>query len=176
MKPGRSPHQPHARPQAASPAWAGKLADRMQALVDRCRSAGMSVTPQRLAIYRALLEADDHPSPEAIYERVRPTMPSLSLATIYKTLDALARLGLVNELPSTGNSRRYDGNIERHHHLVCERCNRVVDHVDPALDRIRLPRRLPGFTPRHLSISIHGLCAACAEARDQQQPLSTRRR
>ena len=90
----------------------------------------MSVTPQRIAIYRALLEANDHPNPEAIYTRVRTTMPSLSLATIYKTLDALARLGLVSELPAIGNSRRYDANVDLHHHLVCTRCDRVTDYYD----------------------------------------------
>jgi Fur family peroxide stress response transcriptional regulator len=124
----------------------------------------MNVTPQRLAIYRALLEAHDHPSPEALFERVRPALPSLSLATIYKTLEALARLGLVEELPTTGNARRYDGNTDRHHHLVCTRCSRVVDYDDPALDRIAPPARLPGFTAHHLSVTIHGLCAACAGA------------
>jgi len=122
----------------------------------------MAVTPQRLAIYRALLEADDHPNPEAIYTRVRSTMPSLSLATIYKTLDALAGLGLVSELPATGNSRRYDANIDHHHHLVCTRCDRVTDYYDPALDRITLPTRPAGFRARRVSVHFHGLCANCA--------------
>jgi Fur family peroxide stress response transcriptional regulator len=125
----------------------------------------MNVTPQRIAIYRALLEANDHPNPEAIYTRVRTTMPSLSLATIYKTLDALARLGLVSELPAIGNSRRYDANVDVHHHLVCTRCDRVTDYYDPAFDRIPLPSRPAGFRARRVSVHILGLCATCANAR-----------
>jgi Fur family peroxide stress response transcriptional regulator len=171
----RSRSRPRPAPAAARrprAPYADDLPARMQSLVERCREAGMSVTPQRLAIYRALVETEDHPSPEAIYERVRPALPSLSLATIYKTLEALARLGLVHELPSTGNSRRYDANTARHHHLVCMRCDRVIDYADPALDRIAPPRRLPGFTAHHLSISIHGLCETCAAARDDEQSIT----
>ena len=58
----------------------------------------MNVTPQRVAVYRALLQAEDHPSPEELYRRVRRRMPSLSLATIYKALDALTRLGVAREV------------------------------------------------------------------------------
>jgi Fur family peroxide stress response transcriptional regulator len=153
----------------------GRVAARVDHLVERCRQAGMNVTPQRLAIYRALLETDDHPSPEALYERVRAAMPSLSLATIYKTLEALARLGLVSELPTTGKARRYDGNVDRHHHLVCLGCNRVSDHADPALDRIPPPSRLRGFTAQHVSVHIHGLCAACAGAARPPSPPARRK-
>ena len=141
------------------------VAQRLAAFTANCRAAGMNLTPQRLAIYRALLEASDHPTPEALYERVRPAMPSLSLGTIYKTLDALRELGLVAELPATGSSRRYDANMQRHHHLVCERCGRVSDYSDPALDRIAPPRRLEGFTAHHLNVHIHGLCRACERGR-----------
>jgi Fur family transcriptional regulator, peroxide stress response regulator len=153
---------PPARRSSSPPTGAAHAAG-IERLVAQCREAGMSVTPQRIAIYRALLEANDHPNPEAIYRRVRTTMPSLSLATIYKTLDALARLGLVSEL--IGNSRRYDANVDPHHHLVCTRCDRVTDYYDPAFDRIPLPSRLAGFRARRVSVHFHGLCANCANAR-----------
>jgi Fur family peroxide stress response transcriptional regulator len=124
----------------------------------------MHLTPQRLAIYEALVDAQDHPAPEAIYARVRRRMPSLSLATVYKTLEALVRLGLATELPATGNSKRYDANMDRHHHLVCSRCGAVRDHHSPALDRLAAPADLPGFSAHHVSVLIHGLCGACARA------------
>ncbi len=136
----------------------------MREFIDRCRSQGMNVTPQRLAIYRALLEARDHPSPELLFDRVKPAMPSMSLATIYKTLDTLARMGLVTELPATGDSRRYDANQEPHQHLVCTGCGEVVDYRDPALEKVVPPKGIPGFTAHHVSIHIHGFCQACARA------------
>jgi Fur family transcriptional regulator, peroxide stress response regulator len=138
------------------------LERRMDHLIGRCRERGMNVTPQRMAIYRVLLESEDHPSPEALYERVRPAMPSLSLATIYKALDVLGELGLVQEVSVPGVGKRYDANLERHHHLVCTRCKQVVDHYDPQLDALRPPRRLPGFVAHSVSVQLLGLCTGCA--------------
>lgn len=138
--------------------------DRLRELTARCRAEGMNLTPQRLAIYRALLEAKDHPTPEALFERVRPGMPTLSLATIYKTLEALAQLGLVSEMPATGQSRRFDANMERHHHLVCDACGSVSDYRDQALDSVAAPRAIPGFRAERIDIHVHGLCRECARA------------
>jgi Fur family transcriptional regulator, peroxide stress response regulator len=138
--------------------------DRLRELTERCRAEGMNLTPQRLAIYRALLEAKDHPTPEAIFDRVRPGMPTLSLATIYKTLEALAQLGLVAEMPATGQSRRFDANMERHHHLVCDGCGSVSDYRDDALDAIPAPSPIPGFRAERVDIHVHGVCRDCARA------------
>ena len=137
----------------------------------------MAVTPQRIAIYRALLEANDHPNPEAIYTRVRSTMPSLSPG--YDLQDARRAGGTRagQRAAATGNSRRYDANIDLHHHLVCTRCDRVTDYYDPALDRITLPSRPEGFRARRVSVHLHGLCASCANARAPRRssPRSPRR-
>ena len=134
-----------------------------EALLQRCRAAGMHVTPQRIAIYRAVLEAEDHPTPDLIYQRVRPSMPSLSLATIYKVLDALAKLGMVKEVDVSGDSRRYDANLDQHHHLICSRCKKVNDLYDERFDTIALPKRLQGFTAQSLSVQVFGLCSTCAQ-------------
>jgi Fur family peroxide stress response transcriptional regulator len=134
-------------------------------LMARCRAAGMNMTPQRLGIYRALLESQDHPSPEALYERVKAQMPSISLATIYKTLDTLVELGFASELPSIGDTKRYDANMDQHHHLVCRSCNSVEDFDDEALSAVKPPRRINGFQPEFISIHVHGLCRRCSQAR-----------
>jgi Fur family transcriptional regulator, peroxide stress response regulator len=135
----------------------------LEALLQRCRAAGLNVTPQRIAIYRAVLEAEDHPTPELLYQRVRPSMPSLSLATIYKVLDALAKLGMVKEVDVSGDSRRYDANLDQHHHLICSRCKKVNDLYDERFDTIALPKRLQGFTAQSLSVQVFGLCSTCAQ-------------
>jgi Fur family peroxide stress response transcriptional regulator len=130
-------------------------------MVERCRSAGMNLTPQRVVIYRALLESEDHPSPEILRDRVKAQLPAVSLATIYKTLDVLVDLGLASEFATTGNTKRYDGNMGPHHHLVCQSCGRVEDYVDLKLSKLALPKGLSGFSPKYLSIHIHGLCSSC---------------
>ncbi len=138
-----------------------ELSARVDQMVDRCRSQGMNMTPQRVVIYRALIESEDHPSPEALRDRVKAQLPAVSLATIYKTLDVLVGLGLASEVAATGNTKRYDGNMGPHHHLVCESCGRVEDYADERLSRLALPKALGGFEARHLSIHIHGLCSTC---------------
>jgi Fur family transcriptional regulator, peroxide stress response regulator len=135
---------------------------KVEELVERCRARGMNVTPQRIAIYRALVEAHDHPSPEALYRRVRPAMPSMSLATIYKALDALVDLGLAQEVSATGDIKRYDANMSRHHHLLCTGCGAIRDFDDETLDRVAPPRRLGGFVPHSVSVQISGLCSSCS--------------
>jgi Fur family peroxide stress response transcriptional regulator len=140
---------------------------RMDDLVRLCRDRGMNVTPQRAAIYRALLESEDHPSPEILYRRVHPKMPSLSLATIYKALDALVGLGLAREVDVAGDAKRYDANLDRHHHLICTHCRRVIDFYDSKLDAVEPARRLEGFVARTVSVQVFGLCTQCArEHRD----------
>ena len=135
---------------------------KMHELVRRSRDARMSVTPQRAAIYRALLESEDHPSPEILYRRVHRRMPSLSLATIYKALDALVRLGLVLQVDVAGETKRYDANLDRHHHLICTRCKKVTDFYDEGLDTVAPSKRLAGFVARTVSVQVFGLCPVCA--------------
>lgn len=131
-------------------------------MVDRCRSAGMNLTPQRVVIYRALLESEDHPSPEALRDRVKDALPAVSLATIYKTLDVLVELGLATEVAVTGNTKRYDGNMGAHHHLVCTACGLIEDFEDASLSALAMPKAgLRGFQPQSYSMHVHGLCSSC---------------
>jgi Fur family transcriptional regulator, peroxide stress response regulator len=137
------------------------ITSRIDGMIARCRAAGMNVTPQRIAVYRALLESEEHPTPEMLFNAVSPSMPSLSLATIYKSLEALRTLGLVREVPVVSDSRRYDANIDAHHHLVCERCGSVTDYYNddivPAVPR----RKIRGFSAHSVTVNITGVCAAC---------------
>ncbi len=134
---------------------------RLDQLNKRCHAAGMNVTPQRVAVYKALLESEEHPTPEMLFRRVRRGMPSLSLATVYKALDALEKLGLVQALEADSDSRRYDANMDRHHHLVCTRCRSVIDFYDAGFDRLKPTGKLTRFSPRSVSVKILGLCASC---------------
>jgi Fur family peroxide stress response transcriptional regulator len=136
---------------------------RIEGLMRRCRETGLNVTPQRLAVYRALLEAEDHPGPEELYRRVKRSLPSMSLATVYKALDALERLGVISQVSPLSQSKRYDANDEHHHHLLCLRCQKVVDFYDDRFDALRAPRQLGGFVAQTLTVQIKGLCTACAK-------------
>lgn len=123
----------------------------------------MNVTPQRIAIYRALLASEDHPTPEMLFRAVARDMPSLSLATIYKTLDALAAVGLVRTVAVESDKRRYDANDEPHHHLVCSSCGRIRDYYSDEFDTLLPHTRVHGFTAQKISVNITGICAGCRQ-------------
>lgn len=140
---------------------------RLDELILRCRERGMHVTPQRLAIYRALLESEDHPSPEVLFQRVSKHMPSLALATIYKALDALEGLGVIEQVSPVSETKRYDANSERHHHLICTQCKKVVDFYDDGFDALKAPRQRAGFVVQTLTVQLKGLCAGCIKRNRQ---------
>lgn len=133
--------------------------------VARCRAAGLVLTPQRLAVFRHLAGSDGHPSAEELCATVRREMPTLSLATVYKTLDALARIGAVRRVARSGARSRWDAGLESHHHLVCIECGSVSDVRDARLDAMK--RRTAVLAGRHgfqasgHVVEIFGRCAAC---------------
>ena len=137
------------------------VASRIDEMIQSCRDAGMNVTPQRIAIYRALLQSTEHPTPEMLYGVVSREMPSLSLATIYKSIETLQSLGLVREIPVVSESRRYDANTDAHHHLVCNECGTVSDYYNTELDSVLPRRKIKGFKASAVTVNITGVCADC---------------
>jgi Fur family peroxide stress response transcriptional regulator len=139
--------------------------DPVDAFAARCRRAGLAVTPQRLAIFRRLAATDRHPSAEELHAAVRREMPTLSLATVYKTLDTLAGIGAVRPVSRLGARGRWDANLDPHHHLVCTSCGSVTDVAEPRLEAAALPAAAVaerhGFEAAGHSVEIFGRCAAC---------------
>ena len=95
------------------------------------REKGLKVTPQRIAVYNMLINTTEHPNAEMIYKTLEPTNPTMSLATVYKTLDFFKQLGLVQELNVGEGRSRYDAVVDWHPHTVCTCCGKVGDlHMD----------------------------------------------
>jgi len=91
------------------------------------RDKGFKVTPQRLAIYDMLARTKSHPSAEMIFAELEPMYPTMSLATVYKTIDILHEVGLVQILNVGEDSFRYDACTDNHPHIRCLVCGRVDD-------------------------------------------------
>ena len=143
-----------------------KSRDEVEKFAQYCRSHGLSVTVQRLAIFEALAGSREHPSAEQIHRAVQRRIPTLSLATVYKNLEALKSIGAVADvnplheqgrceaaLPGTGAGRP-------HHHLVCISCKKVRDLHDHELDRLKV-RDAQGFDLRAVRVQAEGLCPEC---------------
>lgn len=129
---------------------------------EACRERGMPVTHQRLAVFRALLETDSHPDADAIHKSLRGAYPTLSLGTVYKTLEMLQSLGLARAVSSPGPTRRFDGNQSPHHHLWCTRCGRLMDVELDELAQVALPAGLD-FQVTDLTIQFNGICSTCQD-------------
>jgi Fur family peroxide stress response transcriptional regulator len=140
------------------------------AMLRDLRRAGLKVTPQRMAIVRLFAGDTSHPTAQDLYERLRPSFPSMSFATVYNTLDALARAGLAGtvRLPGKrGDAARFDPNTTPHHHAVCDACGAVVDIAAGTLapsagTTTKLRRVAPGFEVRTVERIYRGLCSRCA--------------
>lgn len=93
------------------------------------RAAGLKLTPQRIAIVRALAADPSHPTAQEIFDRLQASMPTMSFATVYNTLDALAQAGLCGSLSLSPGPARFDPNMVPHHHVVCDGCGLVRDVI-----------------------------------------------
>src|SRR5271165_2109204 len=112
------------------------IENRLSRFRQRCGELGLALTPQRLAIYQVLAADDSHPGAEDIYRRIKPDLPSLSLGTVYRTLELFEEQGLVSRVHAFGDQARFDANLDPHYHLVCVRCRRVIDFEDERLHKL----------------------------------------
>ncbi|MEN6625957.1 MAG: transcriptional repressor [Candidatus Sumerlaeia bacterium] len=128
------------------------------------KAAGVRMTPQRRAVLAVLDGNRTHPTAAAIVEAVRERIGAVSVATIYNTLDTLARLGLVRVLDVMESSTHYDPNTAPHHHFVCRRCHAVLD-APP-----EYASRLAGFGGHAIEdIVFIGTCARCGSGTIQKK-------
>jgi Fur family peroxide stress response transcriptional regulator len=128
------------------------------------KDAGLKATPQRLAIFHMLYNTKVHPSAEMIYTSLHETHPTMSLATVYKTLDALVKTNLVQQLNVGEDSYRYDCNTHMHPHIICTSCNRVFDIELEGVSSLREQvKEATGFNLFNEQLYFYGECPDCQE-------------
>jgi len=138
------------------------------------RGCGYRLTVGREVVLEVLSKAEGHLSAEDIFMQVRPKYPHVGLTTIYRTLDVLAELGMVYKLDFGDGRARYElaedpKGARHHHHLVCTKCNRVIDYTDFINEEVELLRETEkglskkyGFKIASHIIQFYGLCGSCA--------------
>jgi Fur family peroxide stress response transcriptional regulator len=135
----------------------------------RFRERGLKITPQRTAIYQALIDSRTHPTAEELYRAVKRLHPSISPNTVYYTLGALRAAGLAHEVNYWRDRSRFDGNLALHHHLICLGCRRIEDLADESLDRLAVSKRHADFEVLGHRVEFHGYCAACRRRRTDRR-------
>ena len=140
-------------------------------MLEGLSASGLRRTKQREAVVRAFAGDDTHPTAQELYDRLRPSQPSLSFATVYNTLDALAHAGLTHVL-RIGNAARFDPDVSPHHHAVCSQCHLIVDLPAGGEDAVLAPPAVslpgapggppPGFRVVRVERIYRGLCGPCS--------------
>jgi Fur family peroxide stress response transcriptional regulator len=138
----------------------GSLAWSNEQLDQKIRRAGLRPSSARIHVLRYLEERRNHPTADLIYKALRPDLPSLSRASVYNSLSAFERAGLVRPLTINGDELRYDASVGDHGHFCCEGCGAIRDFdLTPAETAFRLE----GFRVKRRDVLIFGLCPRCAE-------------
>ncbi|NLS92133.1 MAG: transcriptional repressor [Planctomycetaceae bacterium] len=136
--------------------------EKLRRLQEVCRQRGLPVTTQRRTVLEVLLERHDHPTADEIYDTVRDRSPQISRRTVYRVLETLVELELIRRVHHPGASARFDAKTHRHHHLVCVRCNKIVDLDSSDWDNLALPTNKPhGFDVSDFSVQLMGICPDC---------------
>ncbi len=98
--------------------------------------SGLKATHQRMIVLQNLSNDSSHPTAEKLYDSLQMYNPSLSLSTVYRILDDLVEVGLINQVATKGGIKRYDANITPHNHIYCNITNEIFDFYDEELHQV----------------------------------------
>ena len=133
---------------------------KLEDIREKLLQAGLKSTHQRIVVFKALQELKNHPSADRIYEAVHPDNPSISLATVYNTLDILVEAGLAKRVLSGKGPVRYDPRIDNHHHLICSNTKEIIDFYDEELNSLIKKylenKRIQNFELSDMQLQIRG--------------------
>lgn len=132
--------------------------DIVEMIIQRFSEREIRLTPQRIGVYRFLLENRIHPTVETVYIALKNENPSLSKTTIYNTVDTLTKVGLVRVVRVKEGDARLDGYTEEHGHFLCHECNSIFDFD---LDGCKIPDSLQGFVLEDIDVIASGVCQDC---------------
>ncbi len=143
----------------------------MEHRIDRIKkqlhAQSYKLTPQREATVRVLLEREeDHLSAEDVYLLVKEKAPEIGLATVYRTLELLSELKIVDKINFGDGVSRYDlrkeGAKHSHHHLVCSECGAVEEIEEDLLEEVeKIVQNEWGFQVKDHRLTFHGVCKQC---------------
>lgn len=127
-----------------------------------CHKHGLKITPQRVAIYKELASSQKHPSASMIYRKIKNYFPNISFGTVNSTLLTFSEIGLAKVVESSGDSKRFDPNLEPHHHFKCMRCGKIVDFYNNAYNAIKVPAEInKKYLILGKKVHLEGLCDKC---------------
>lgn len=143
--------------QKAGRAISPEIAEELQRKLD-----GGHLTRQRVAVFEYLKGVEHHPTAEEVFLAVKPALPKISLATVYKSLEALADCGLISKLTFGDSSARYDIRTDHHYHTHCLVCGRISDLEAKEQDQLLKAITAPSdFEVKGYRLELLGYCQKC---------------
>jgi len=138
-----------------------------ESIITQLKEKGLKVTPQRMAIIEVLIEKkDSHPGARLVYEEAKKKKKSLSLSATYATLNELSRHGIIKTLQFDQMENRYEGNLEEHINLICERCKKILDYrVSIGVDQGEVAKKT-GFSITGTRLEYYGYCRECRKTKE----------
>ena len=134
----------------------------LEIILEKLRNQGMRITAPRRAIIDYLIESKTHPTIEEIYNDLKDDHPGMSLATVYNNVNFLVDQGLVYEMKFGQNHSRYDYLGDRHFHVMCEECGKIMDFESSDLSNINAScEEQTGFLLKQTKLEMYGICPEC---------------
>ena len=139
---------------------------RFDELLSALKERDYRLTPQRVELVRLIAVSEGHPSAAQLYKKIKARFPTISHATVYKTLALLKEMGQVLEIDLRDDSH-YDGNRPHPHpHLICMNCNKIVDgNFEINLSTVRRLEKTSGYKIIRPQLAFYGLCPDCKKER-----------
>lgn len=142
----------------------------MEVICRKLHEHDYKLTPQRQVILEALMEnTERHLSAEEVYNIVKQKFPDIGLATVYRTLELLAELDILQKMNFNDGRSRYELNdeaVHHHHHLICVKCGRVIEFEDDLLETLEaMITRKTNFEVLDHHLKFYGLCGDCRTQR-----------
>jgi len=127
---------------------------------DIISEGGLKFTHQRMVIYDSIANMENHPTAEHVFEAIKTQNPSISLGTVYKTLETFVNAGIIRKFIDNKGVMRFDAILEAHSHLYCKKTNEITDYQNKELESMLQEffnkHKIKGFEIEEVSIVIKG--------------------
>ncbi|MEE9373098.1 MAG: Fur family transcriptional regulator [Saprospiraceae bacterium] len=133
----------------------------VKTITSKLKGKGLRITPQRVAIFEAIIKLKNHPTTENVIEYINKKHPHISTGTVYKVLDSLVENELLKKVKTENGVMRYDPFLTNHHHLYCVEENRIEDYEDKELDELLAnyfnKKKIKNFKIQDINLQISGI-------------------
>jgi Fur family peroxide stress response transcriptional regulator len=142
----------------------------LESVINLLREHGCRITPQRIDVVKYILNTRSHPSADDIHKVIKKRYPTVSLATVYKTLDLLKKMYIVQELGFADKSARYETSNKAHINMVCVNCGRIsdVEGIEGLSDLESHAKDKSNYYILSSRFELHGYCPICKSKRNRR--------